>query len=182
LRSGGIVPDRWARRDFGIVFWWAHGATQAAYVYCDLSAFMQSIDAAKLDNSHPSHTYQGSCDNGYPEDPNNLQYAILKNGGITTTGSTRISWYSRGQTDFAMSTTSAGMGYEYVKKLVEDKPAADALMQVKMSMVPSKSTRLMNYYDFNVYGDPSVSIKDNYMPSGQCQEGNIHNGYGIVIS
>ncbi len=33
----------------------------------------------------------------------------------------------------------SNMRYEYVKKLVEEKAAADALMQVKMSMVPTKS-------------------------------------------
>jgi hypothetical protein len=182
LIGGSIVPNRWEGSDFGIVCWWAHGSTQGAYVYCGLDAFMQSFDAPKLDNSHPSHTYQGSCDNGYPEDPNNLQYAILKNGGITTTSATRVSWYSPGQTNFAMSTTNAGMGYEYIRKLVEDKAAADALMQVKMSMVPPWSTRLMNYYDFNVYGDPSVSIKNPYILSRQCQKGGIPRGYGIVLS
>jgi hypothetical protein len=182
LVGDNVVPRRWAARDYGIVCWWAHGSTQAAYVYCGFGALMRSIDAPKLDNSHPSHTYQSSCDNGYPEDPNNLQYAILKNGGITTTSSTRVSWYSPGQKDFTMTTTNAGMGYEYIKKLVEEKSAADALMQVKMSMVPPWSTRLMNYYDFNVYGDPSVSIRNPHIPSKDCQKDSIHNGYGFAIS
>ena len=75
------------------------------------------------------------------------------------------------------------MGYEYTKKLVEEKAAADALMQTKMSMVPPWSTRLMNYYVFSVYGDPSVSVKNPFVPSRHSPKESLHkDGYGISIS
>lgn len=32
---------------------------------------------------------------------------------------------------------------------------------MKSSMTPTSNTRLMNYYGFNVYGDPSVSISES---------------------
>jgi hypothetical protein len=168
LRGGSVVPNRWAGSDFGIVSWWGHGNSQGAYVgygSCSDGAFMLSSNAPSLDDTHPSFTYQGSCLNGYPEDASNLQYAILKKGGIATVSATRVSWYSPGQTSFVMTTTNAGMGYEYVKKLVLEKPAADALHLMKLSMYPSITAWLMNYYVFNVYGDPSVSIKNPSVPS-----------------
>jgi len=168
LRGGSVVPNRWAGNDFGIVGWWGHGNSQGAYVgygSCSDGAFMLSSNAPGLDDTHPSFTYQCSCLNGYPEDAGNLQYAILKKGGIATVGATRVSWYSPGQTGFAMSVTNAGMGYEYMKRLVSEKPAADALHLMKSSMYPYVSAWLMNYYAFNVYGDPSISIKNPSVPS-----------------
>lgn len=163
LRGGSVVPDRWANNDFGIVTWWGHGNEEGAYVgygSCLDGPLMLTSDAPGLDNGHPSHTYQCSCTNGYPEKSSNLQYAILKNGGITTTSATRVSWYYIGQTSFETSPSNAGMGYEYVKLLVQNKPNGDALYVMKDSGVsdPYCGELLMNFYDFNLYGDPSVSI------------------------
>jgi len=166
LRGGSVVPNRWAGSDFGIVSWWGHGNSRGAYVgysSCSDGAFMLSSNAPSLDDSHPSFTYQCSCLNGYPEDAANLQYAILKNGGIATVSATRVSWYSPGQTDFVMTTTNTGMGYEYVKRLVSEQSAADALHLMKSSMYPYITAWLMNYYVFNVYGDPSVSIMNPFL-------------------
>ncbi len=168
LRGGSVMPNRWGAADFGIVSWWGHGSSQGAYVGyddCNDGAFMLSSNAPGLDNAHPSFTYQCSCLNGYPENAGNLQYAILKNGGIATAGATRVSWYSPGQNDFASSVTNAGMGYEYVKRLASEKPAGDSLQQMKSSMHPYSNVWLMNYYVLNVYGDPSVSIKNPLLPT-----------------
>jgi hypothetical protein len=169
LRGGSVVPNRWASSDFGIVAWWGHGNSQGAYVgygSCNDGAFMLSSNAPSLKDSHPSHTYQCSCENGYPEDSSNLQYAILKNGGITTTAATRVSWYYVGQKSFANSPSNAGMAYEYVKflvkglvadNLVQGLPAGDALYMMKSSGVSGPSGYseiLMNFYDFCLDGDP----------------------------
>ncbi len=168
LRGGSIVPNRWAGNDFGIVGWWGHGNSQGAYVgygSCSDGAFMLSSNAPGLDDAHPSFTYQCSCLNGDPEYSGNLQYVLLKNGCIATVGATRVSWYSPGQTGFVMTNTNAGMGYEYVKRLVSEQSAADALHLMKLSMYPYINAWLMNYYVFNVYGDPSVSIKALSIPA-----------------
>jgi hypothetical protein len=168
LRGGSVVPNRWANSDFGLVSWWGHGNSQGTYVgygSCSDGAFMLSSNAPSLDNAHPSHTYQCSCTNGYPEDSDNLQYAILKNGGITTTGATRVSWYYVGESSFAGSPSNAGMGYEYMKRLVQELAAGDALYEMKSSGVsgPGGYTELlMNFYDFNIYGDPSISIRNDF--------------------
>ncbi|MDD2755275.1 MAG: C25 family cysteine peptidase, partial [Methanothrix sp.] len=167
LRGGSVVPNRWAGSDFGIVSWCGHGNSRGAYVgygSCSDGAIMLSSNAPSLDDTHPSFTYQCVCLNGYPEDAANLQYAILKNGGIATVSATRVSWYSPGQIDFVMTETNAGMGYEYVKRLVSEQSAADALHLMKSSMYPYITEWLMNYYVFNVYGDPSVSIMNPSLP------------------
>jgi hypothetical protein len=162
LSGGSVVPNRWAGSDFGIVAWWGHGNSQGTYVgygSCNDGSLMLSSDAPRLDDAHPSHTYQCSCENGYPEDSNNLQYAILKNGGITTTAATRVSWYYKRQQSFATSPSNAGMGYEYVKRLVQGQAAGDSLYAMKSSGVSSPSGYpeiLMNFYDFCLDGDPSL--------------------------
>jgi len=171
LEGGNAVPDRWANNDFGIVSWWGHGSYLGAYVgygECSDGAFMLSSNAPSLDDDHPSHTYQCSCTNGYPETSDNLQYAILKNGGITTTAATRVSWYYIGQTNFVSSPSNAGMGYEYVKLLVQGKPAGNSLYIMKDTGVsdPNIPEMLMNFYDFNLDGDPSVFTANmNHAPA-----------------
>lgn len=184
LRGGSIMSNRWAASDFGIVSWWGHGNVQGAYVgygSCSDGAFMLSGDAPGLDNAHPSFTYQCSCLNGYPEYSSSLQYAILKNGGIATVGATRVSWYSPGQTVFGSSTTNAGMGYEYVKRLVSGKPAGDSLQQMKSSMHPYSNAGLMNCYVFNVYGDPSVSLNKPSQPTWSCLGGSLTLSHSTIM-
>lgn len=169
LRGGTVVRDRWAANDYGVVAWWGHGWETGAEVgygpSCVDGNLMTSDYCPSLDNGHPSFTYQCSCTNGHPETTNNLQYSILKNGGIATVSATRVSWYYSGQTNFAATKSNSGIGYEYVKRLVQELPAADALLQTKSSMTLDDNYGLMNYYDFNVYGDPSVSIKNPTVPA-----------------
>jgi hypothetical protein len=170
LRGNTVVRDRWAGNDFGIVCWWGHGSSSSAsvgyspnwdgylfyYTYC-----------SSLDDAHPAFTFQCSCTNAYPEVSYNLAYSILKQGGVETVSATRVSWFNTGVTygNFDGSTTNSGIGYEYVRRLVVSQSAAgDALYGAKASMTPESNTRLMNYYDFNLYGDPSVSLQKVYLP------------------
>lgn len=169
LRGGYVVRDRWRDNDYGIVAWWGHGWETGAIVGYDDPAcrdgnLFTSVDCSSLDNAHPSFTYQCSCTNGHPETTNNLQYSILKNGGIATVSATRVSWYLPSLTDHSSCIWNTGIGYQYVKRLVQELPAGNALMQTKLSMTPTGPDQLMNYYDFNVYGDPSVSIKNPSVP------------------
>ena len=151
-------------QDYGIVCWWAHGNATSAdvgYSGCWDGTLFQNTYCASLDDNHPAFTYQCSCDNGWPENNNNLQYAILKQGGIGTVSSTRVSWF---RTDvvygqFDGSVTNSGIGYEYVARLVQNLGAGDSLYQAKSSMSPNThQCWLMNWYDFNLYGDPSLPI------------------------
>jgi hypothetical protein len=191
LRGGTVVRTRWAANDYGIVCWWGHGSQTTtivgygSYPYqpspCADGLLFQSSYCSSLDDSHPSFTYQCSCTNGYPENSDNLQYAILKRGGISTVSATRVSWFNRGQLygDFDGSTTNSGIGYEYVKRLVQELPGGDALYLTKQSMSPGSSARLMNWYDFNLYGDPEVSLKKG-QPQSQEDYGVFRNGVWYV--
>ena len=167
LRGGTTVYNRWASNDFGIVCWWGHGNTTQAivgYDDCVDGILMASSYTAGLDDDHPSFTYQCSCSNGCPEDCNNLQYAILKQGGIATVSASRVSWFhpfqSYGEFDDGEK-TNAGIGYDYVKNLIADawfSTAGIALYSAKSSgSWPDSREWLMNEYDFNLYGDPSTS-------------------------
>ena len=163
LRGGQVVRDRWQSGDYGLVVWWGHGSSGAAWVGysgCWDGQLFNSGDASYLDDTRPSFVYQNSCNNGYPEYEANPQYALLKQGSIGTVGATRNSWYNSGTGygDFDGSTTNSGIGYEYASRLVAGQAAGDALYNGKTSMMPQSTTRLMNFYDFNLYGDPSVAL------------------------
>jgi len=163
LRGGTVVKDRWAASDYGIVCWWGHGnqiSTAVGYTGCWDGTLFHSSYCSSLDDDHPSFTYQCSCTNGYPEHSDNLQYAILKQGGIGTVSATRVSWfnYGVGYGEFDGSPTNSGIGYEYVSRLVSDNPAGQALYSTKQSMTPDDQCWLMNWYDFNLYGDPTTSL------------------------
>ncbi|MCX8052987.1 MAG: C25 family cysteine peptidase, partial [Armatimonadetes bacterium] len=100
-------------------------------------------------------TFQCSCLNGYPENSNNLGYALLKRGAIATNSATRVSWYYPGQTIFTNTDSNAGMAYKYAQKLVRDHlPCGDAHYQM---MVEVPNEIWMNHCVFNLYGDPSLA-------------------------
>jgi hypothetical protein len=66
-----------------------------------------------------------------------------------------------GYGSFDGSTTNSGIGYEFAARITAAEPAGKALCNTKASMTPESTTRLMNFYDFNLYGDPSTSIADS---------------------
>lgn len=165
LRGGTVVRDRWAAQDYGLVAWWGHGSqtsSSVGYSGCWDGTLFDNTQTGSLDDDHPSFTYQCGDSNGYPENTGNLQYAILKRGGIATVGASRVAWWNTGvgYGAFDGSTTNSGLGYEYVHRVVDGLAAGAALYQAKSSMTPESNTRLMNYYDFNLYGDPATRITD----------------------
>lgn len=163
LRGGTGVRDRWAAGDYGVILWWAHGSkTQAGVGYsgCKDGILFDSSYTTSLDDARPSFTFQCSCLNACPETVNNLAYALLRQGGISTISATRVSWYLPGETQFKGRSTNSGMAYEYAERLTRDLPGGDALYQMKQTIYPSESALLMNWYVMNLYGDPSVSLKN----------------------
>jgi len=160
LRGGTGVRDRWAANDYGLVLWWGHGSETSAvvgYSPCWDGTLLNSSYTSSLDDGHPAFVFQNSCLNGYPEASDNLQYSLLKNGAVTTVGATRVSWFNQDVHDFDGSTTNSGIGYEYAKRIVAyQQSAGNALYNTKSSILPEYDTRLMNMYDFNLYGDPSL--------------------------
>ncbi len=169
LHGDTVVRNRWAAGDYGIVCWWGHGGETYAgigYKDCSDGYLFRSSYSPYLDDSHPSFTYHCSCLNANPETSNNLAYSVLKQGGISTISATRVSWYYPGRSYFDGSPCNAGLGYEYVKRLVVQKlPGGDALYLAKESVYPGfASATTMNWYVFNLYGDPSVSLENPPAP------------------
>ncbi len=179
----------------GAVFWWGHGSDEGVfrkYWENDVDGsiggipeaeemawetFMHSDNMSLLETDQPSFIYQSSCYNGYPENPNNLGYAMLKRGAaISTVSASRVSWYLIGtwghSTYWSFYADNTGIGFYYMENLLENKlSAGKALFMAKMSGGDGTySGSWMNKMDFNLYGDPQL----NYWGSEQPDEITIH--------
>ena len=173
------VVNEW-RNGYGVVFWWGHGNDVGAYrkywSYDDgdgvpetkdpkeiyATSFFNSSDVPELNNSRPSFTFQCSCTNGYPESSSNLGYALLKNGAVATVSASRVSWYVLGYWQPNGSPDNAEIGYRYIEKLLKNRLSAgmalyEAKQELKQNPPYDDAIWWMNLFDFNLYGDPSVS-------------------------
>lgn len=180
LVGGNTVQQRWTSHPTGIVTWWGHGSKDQVVVGAkgcwhtedgSKDYLMASTLAPGLDDSHPAFTYQCACWNGWPEEPGNLQYALLQNGAVATVAATRESWAEQvAPGHFNGTAYNTGLGYEYLSRITRNLPAGAALTQAKAAVVgwaesqtnPSvKFKGFMNLLEFNLYGDPSLSLADN---------------------
>ena len=165
----GATKTRWVNNPYGMVWWWGHGSNSGAYLGydgCGWGTIISSSDANSLDDDHPSFVYQCSCTNGYPENSYNLGVSLLNNGAIATVSASRVSWYAvtSWRTSLKYYCDNASIGYYYGEELiVNEKPAAVALYDVKSDMGAHQYTfwggsHWMNLFDFNLYGDPALSL------------------------
>jgi hypothetical protein len=75
--------------------------------------------------------------------------------------STRVSWFSTAVEygEFDGNPSNSGIGYEYVKRLVDGYSGGEALYLIKRGISPADhSAGLMNWFDFNLCGDPSLPL------------------------
>ncbi|MBO3799413.1 MAG: hypothetical protein JTT13_11170 [Candidatus Brockarchaeota archaeon] len=167
------VINEW-KKGYGVVFWFGHGSTRGAYRKywsfddgdgvpesgeMNWTPFFSSSDATELNDSTSSFVFQCSCDNGYPEDENNLGYALLRKGAVATVSSSRVSWYIIGYWRPRMLADNVEIGYRYVEKLVKSKLSAGIALYEAKGMLPhNEAVWWMNMFDFNLYGDPSLSL------------------------
>ncbi len=162
---GDIVPDlspttienvtaTWKDAKFGIAEWQTHGNEDLA------KKVMDSESTDLLNNEYPTLLFQGSCLNAHPETKNNLAYSFLKNGAVGTIASTRLSLYKSGLTDPTdIKMTNLSMCYYFGKYMIEDKETiGDALNRMKSEIDGDFTGAWLNYCDYNIYGDPSISI------------------------
>jgi hypothetical protein len=138
----------WSKNIYGMVIWQTHGWDQGA------AGIITTGDTAGLNNNYPAAVWQGSCMNGQPETTTNLGYSILKNGGIGTVAASRNGWYYVGQTSFTNTSSVGGMGYQYARRITERKTLGQALWDTKETL----SYWDKNYFVYNLYGDPSVTV------------------------
>ncbi|MBU0494753.1 MAG: hypothetical protein KKA73_15330 [Chloroflexi bacterium] len=164
LRGDTMVRDRWAANRYGIVCWSGHGSQTGAYIGydpdCPDGTLLDTSHVSALNDFYPAFTFQSSCLNGYPENSENLQYALLRQGCIATVAATRVSWgdYNDVYGKYDDSTSISGLGYQYVKRLGNRQTAGQSLYGAKAVRPPADDCHLMDYFDTNVYGDPAVSL------------------------
>jgi len=184
---GGAVRSRWQNNAYGIVTWWGHGsATSASVGYgsgdCKDGNLLASSDATVLDDAKPAFTYQCSCNNGYPENTNNLGYSLLKNGAVTTVSASRVSWYSSGSwTPRRTVSDNASIGYYYMKRIVGKDQAGKSLYDEKRQMSQGWGAESwMNMMDFNLYGDPALKIDNMQAPNTPTLVSPADNATGVA--
>jgi hypothetical protein len=139
---------------YGIVTWETHGSADTAR-----DVFNSSL-CPELDDTKPSIVLQGSCNNGYPEDPENLGYALLKNGAVATVSASRVSWGSPSADYISPDNRYVpGFCYFYTQHIIENNTTGESLNFIKdISAISSNNWYWMNIFDFNLYGDPSIKL------------------------
>ncbi|KYK37059.1 MAG: hypothetical protein AYK19_07620 [Theionarchaea archaeon DG-70-1] len=197
LITNANVINEWAR-DYGIVFWWAHGSQTGAsrkYWLNDLNNnftvedgvcaaadeltwpnLLTSADTAALADTE-TFTFQCSCCTGHPENSGNLQYSLLKRGAVSTVGATRFSWYAQGVWTFTGIVDNASIGYVYVGNLVFGWSSGEALYNGKSMLAnPWGWQGWQNLFGFNLYGDPSMYLEKPILqppPGGEPPKVNL---------
>jgi len=173
----------------GFVVWWGHGSETAAYQLIwqvdnaephlgdritqrpfyggdceetDSPAFISSTDCSQLSDEFPSFVVQVSCNNGYPEESDNLGYRLLAHGAIGTVSSSRASWYTLGGWSPGSGTgrgDNASYGYHIFERMAHaEDTMGQALAYCRTNLSLYTKGRWMNCTDFNLYGDPSLSL------------------------
>jgi len=139
----------WRNEPFGAAFWMTHGNSREA------SSIMNSTEARNLNDDYPTFTFQAACTNAFPEDIENLAYAVLRNGGIATIGATRMSFYQQGETNFVGANSIGGVSYEYARRLISmELDTGRALHELKQTYPDG----YVHNVTFNIYGDPSIGL------------------------
>ncbi len=172
----------------GAVMWWGHGSDAGAYrkywesddgdtvpedFEMEWETFIKTTTVSALDNDVPAFIYQSSCNNGNPENPNNLGYALLKHGAaISTVAASQVSWYAVGEWDethWNAYSDNTGLGYNYMNFLLRmNETAGEALFRSKFYGGEDwDGASWMNKMDFNLYGDPQINYWGSLKPSIQ---------------
>jgi hypothetical protein len=178
------VVSRWKNDGgYGIVVWHAHGWMTSAsrevwsqdkngdgipqrddnnptVNEMDWYPIISSSDASNLDSNHPSIVYSASCLNSYPEYSNNLSSNLLQYACSSVVGSTRESWYAIGWSS-PNSASNQTLEYYTLQYFTSNNfPLGDSLFKAKLDTYNFNGwgwEGLANMYDFNLYGDPSLT-------------------------
>ncbi len=175
------LQSEW-QRHYGFVVWWGHGSpwevVRRVWDNDDTRndhitqhdeetispPFWGDMNCSSLDDAYPSFVVQVACQNAYPEAESNLSYSLLENGAIGAVGATRNSVYKIGAWSPTYSGTfgdNASYAYHMFDRMVNyGACAGDALNWCRTSFgtVWWRSSSWMNMLDFNVYGDPALTL------------------------
>ena len=157
-------------------------------------AYLESSDTPELAAAGGAFTWQISCDNSWPEDPDNISLSLLSGGAAGTMGATRVSYGSTGgfgelwepRPDLAGGTTAA---YYYALLLTEGATVGEAAMWTKSELPGNGWEKVYEDVDctgfawatraeFNLYGDPTRSL-EQCDGDDDCDDGNACTGREI---
>jgi len=164
LRFNSVL-DRWKLNYYGIVNWWGHGDDIHAYIGYDSNfdgTIMDSFNAIQLNNTYPAIVFQTSCENGDISNSSNLGYALLKQGAIGTYSASKVTWYDSGNWSPSRNNSDpAALGYYIMERITNGEKIGRALyLEKALGGLDGNGKSWMNLFDFNLYGDPYVSIND----------------------
>jgi len=153
--------------------------------------YVRSGDFYNMSKQSRSFVYMCACCNGWPEDPNNIGFAALFTGAITTVSATRISCYVMGSWTMAGARVNMDLGYEYVDRLVnQGVSAGEALFEAKNALVDLygwKGFSWQNLMDFNLYGEPSLTLQNPAQPASltcslNLSQNNVTTGQQVIAN
>ncbi|MFM8320859.1 MAG: pre-peptidase C-terminal domain-containing protein [Chloroflexota bacterium] len=163
------APLYWKNHPAGIVTWAAHGAadrTGIGYGSCGTGNVLANYQAGLLNDQRPAIVFSASCYNGFPGMSTSLGYSLLKNGAVGVISASRMTGYYYGV--FSPNRAAAGNAdhaYYVTQRIAAGETAGHALYDEKyaMSQVADwNGTTVGNWLDFNLYGDPALSLNDGH--------------------
>lgn len=183
--GSGTLYNRWVSHPiYGMMWWFGHGVVGGDTVTGEYSVVGNDDDTddcyegllfhytycSSLDDTHPAFTFQLSCANGFPKNPDNLGYQLLKKGAINTC-SAAVSCYGY-LVNFNKNNHYAGsqdIGYWYADNLSDYAGANGACAKAKYEACEylygfrsngyaGNGVAWHNYMDFNLYGCPHTRL------------------------
>ncbi len=204
--SQDAVVELWQQGQ-GLVVWAGHGANDGVYRMIwtedqdgngdadnhevDYPSFMHSDEANALGEAGGAFTWHISCDNGFPEDEDNLGAALLRGGAAATATASRPAfgvtpdWGEdfEPRPDLATSSTA---GFYYAQQIASGVTAGEALAYTKWALpgdgwgadrfgVDYTGAAWATKVEFNLYGDPTRSL-ELCDADTDCNDGSPCNG------
>lgn len=162
-----------------LIFWQGHGFVDSTYRkiwYEDTNLngyfdegedkFIKFVDRdtlKALNNEYPFIVFMGSCDN-MKSFSNSLAYSFIKDYGVNVIAATDTAWYGIGWNSLSGGWLQSIM-YKFSEFLSKEESVSMSLIESKEYyfenfIFPSqKYERYANIYVFNLFGDPSISLK-----------------------
>lgn len=168
--SNGNAANEWRNGKYGMVLWNAHGSRYGAVINTfNPNRPNEPDNVITLEDYYPVHTFQASCQTGWPEDPDNLALSLLKNGAITAIAANRN---TNGEpTNFNSATgrfeheddsdfkewDNQGIVFKYIENIMNHQDTGSAFSEALSSLKFPQFKR--NAILFTLYGDPTIGVE-----------------------
>jgi hypothetical protein len=193
--------DEWAQ-GAGIVMTYAHGDVQGDYrttwlydanengvpEYSEMGGgpFISSWDAPSLAGAGRAFTFHASCENGWPEYPDNLGTSLLHEGAIGSVVASRAAIGGEAVFRPAPELGDADtMAYTFAYLLLEGMRAGEAMAYLRYGLpadewgsesgIPLNGYGWIGKLEYNLYGDPTVGL-GVCEGDADCADGSLCNG------